>query len=231
MAAARPTRTGLLGGTFDPIHEGHLDVAEAARVALALDEVWLVPSRIPPHRMAGPFASVYHRFQMVALAARDHPGLVASDFELRAPGPSYTSATLQELAKAGFTPWQLFFVAGADAFMDIATWRDYPDVLDRAHFVVVSRPGVPVAVLPTAVPALASRMAHPGPDAAARLDAGGSTVIFLVDATTTNVSSTEIRTRAAEGRPLSGLVPASVDQYIRRHRLYSPTSSADDLHD
>ena len=154
----RARRVGLLGGTFDPIHAGHLDVAEAARRALELDEVRLIPARVPPHRSAGALASADDRLAMVRLAIEGCAHLVASDLELRAPGPSYTSATLRELGRQGWRPTQLFFITGADAFAEIATWRDYPAVLDLAHFAVVSRPGLPVASLPDRLPALAARM-------------------------------------------------------------------------
>jgi len=230
-AGGREPRTGILGGTFDPIHVGHLDAALAAHAALGLDEVWLMPARVPPHRMAAPGASVYHRLAMVALAAAERPGLVPSDFEATAPGPSYTSATLDRLAGTGRQPWQIFFITGADAFVEIATWRDYPAILDRAHFAVVSRPGVPVATLAGRLPALASRLIPA--DAAARVarEEPGSTAVFLVDAPTTAVSSTDIRRRAAAGQSLAGLVPAAVEAYIREHGLYAPSSTADDLHD
>jgi len=231
MTPAREARTGVLGGTFDPIHAGHLDVADAARTELALDEVWLVPSCVPPHRMAGPHASVHHRFAMVALAAADRPGIVASDLELQAPGPSFTSATLNRLAATGRRPWQLFFITGADAFEEITTWRDYPDILDRAHFVVISRPGTPVGSLRRRLPALAPRMIGPDADLERRLVAGGATGVFLLDAATADVSSTDIRRRVASGGSLAGLVPAGVETYIRRHRLYATSSPADDLHD
>lgn len=231
MTPARAARTGVLGGTFDPIHVGHLDVADAARAALALDEVWLVPARVPPHRVAGPSASVYHRFAMVAIAAEGRLGLVASDLEVQAPGPSFTSATLGRLAATGRRPWQLFFITGADAFEEITTWRDYPDILDRAHFVVVSRPGTPVASLRRRLPALASRMIAPGADLERRLAEGGATAIFLLDAATADVSSTDIRRRAARGGSLAGLVPPGVETYIRGHRLYAVGSPADDLHE
>ena len=227
----REVRTGIMGGTFDPIHLGHLDAAAAAQALLGLDEVWLVPARVPPHRMAAPRASVYHRLAMVALAAEGRPGLVASDLELEAPGPSYTSATLARLGGSGLRPWQIFFITGADAFLEIATWRDYPHILDRAHFVVVSRPGHVAAAIAGRLPALAPRIIPPGTDIDADLGRRQSTAVILIDARTTDVSSTDIRRRAAGGESLSGLVPATVEAYIRRHELYGPSSTAGDLHD
>src|SRR5574340_779134 len=138
-----PPSIGVLGGTFDPIHVGHLDAADAARQALSLDRVLVVPASDPPHRPDDPRASVFHRFALVSLAIADRPTFLASDLELQQPGPSYTSLTLQRLASLGYEPSNLFFIVGADAFAEIATWYDYPALLDRAHFAVVTRPGVP----------------------------------------------------------------------------------------
>ena len=234
-------RTGILGGTFDPIHVGHLFVATEAARALALDEVLLLPSRTPPHRPVDPSTSVFQRFAMVALAASTNARLVASDLELLRQGPSYTADTLRMLHAAGHEAWQLFFLAGADAFAEIATWRDYPAVLDLAHFVVCSRPGTPATSLPAGLPDLARRMlpanlasGHPGApcdfaqgrEASVLHETGANTHIFLLDCPTPDVSSTDIRARARAGRPLAGLVPPEVDHYIRRHGLYGASSGA-----
>ena len=212
-------RIGLLGGTFDPIHRGHLDAARAARQALALERVLLVPTKIPPHRAASPRVSGYHRFAMAALAAADDESLVMCDIELRSSEPSYTSTTLEQLALAGYDPSELFFTAGADAFAEIATWHDYPAVLERSHFVAVSRPGCPAPQLRGRLPALAARMRAPS----AGVDDGraaAETSIWLLDVSTTNVSSTELRRRLAEGQPLGDHVPVAVAAYIERHDLY-----------
>src|SRR5262245_15673380 len=153
-------RIGILGGTLDPIHLGHLDTAVAARAALALDRVLLVPSAVPPHRSAQPVASAFHRFAMTALAVNGVEGLASSDLELSArESPSYTADTLVRFhARTGLPRTQIFFITGADAFAEIETWHRYPGVLDLSHFVVVSRPGFPVEALPSRVPALADRM-------------------------------------------------------------------------
>src|SRR5574338_423363 len=112
-------RIGILGGTLDPIHQGHLDTALAARQALALDRVIILPSRVPPHRPQQPLASRYHRFAMTALAVNGIDGLAASDMELCAPGPSYTADTLSRYhAASGMAASQIFFITGADAFAE-----------------------------------------------------------------------------------------------------------------
>ena len=219
------TRFGLFGGTFDPIHEGHLDVARAARRALRLDHVILLPSNIPPHRET-PYASAAQRFAMAALAVVGEDGLVVSDFETRSPGPSYTTSTLNRLEDSGIRIRELFYIAGADAFADIASWKDYPHLLDRCHFVVVSRPKHPAPALRLALPARADRMLDASVSGTCEVPAGPS--IFLVDAPTAPVSSTairrlassEMRREASGALDLTGLVPDLVAAHIRAHELY-----------
>jgi nicotinate-nucleotide adenylyltransferase len=213
-------RLGLFGGTFDPIHRGHLDVAGAARQVLPLDEVWLLPARVPPHRRA-PMASADDRLAMARLAAKDAPGLAVSDLDMASDGPSYTDGTLDRLEKHGIDLETVFFITGADAFREIATWRNYPRLLDRCHFVVVSRRGSSATDLPAALPSLAGRMLNspcPVPPEPS---------IFLVDAPTAPVSSTEVRRRAAEGRPLDDLVPPRVAAYVVERGLYRHTRPSD----
>lgn len=212
-----PAPFGILGGTFDPIHDGHLAVAGAARAALGLDTVQLAPARVPPHR-SGPLVSIYHRFAMVALAAEADASLIACDVGLDSPEPSYTGTLLDQFAQVGHQAAQMVFILGADAFAEIATWRYYPRILDRCHFAVVSRPGLSVTALPARLPALEGRFdltATPPP-------AWPPTPrVFLIDSPTPDVSSTEIRTRARAGRSLEGLVPSAVERYVRRHGLYA----------
>jgi nicotinate-nucleotide adenylyltransferase len=223
------SRIGLLGGTFDPIHFGHLSAATAAREALGLDQVLLLPSHVPPHRPQ-PLASVPHRFGMVSLAVDQEEALLASDLELASPGPSFTSVTLRRLHALGHTPLQLFFITGADAFAEVATWRDYPAFLDDAHFVVVSRGGRPAASVREAVPSLAERMTEVGSSGSIVTPRAGGTRIFLVNRQTPDVSSTAVRARCAAEQPLAGLVPDAVARHIQRHGLYraagSPSSIA-----
>ena len=223
-------RIGILGGTLDPIHLGHLDTALAARAALSLDRVIVLPSHVPPHRQHQPLASPYHRFAMTALAVNGVDGLAASDMELCAPGPSYTADTLTRFqAVSGLAASQIFFITGADAFAEIEAWFRYPEVLDLAHFAVVSRPGFPVSALPARVPGLAPRMLRAGDVKTAPTQLA----IYLVEAGTSDVSSTEVRRRRRAGEPLTGLVPPSVDIHIRQHDLYTDVhaaSRADHLH-
>ena len=210
MTAAR---TGILGGTFDPVHYGHLDAAAAAQAALALDEVVFLPSHVPPHRQVHPRASGYHRFALVALAIQGHGRFRVSEDELTRDGPSFTIETLRRLHERGYQPTQLFFILGADAFADIATWREFPAVLDAAHFVVVTRPGANLDAALARNPTLAGRVSTDE-----RKCSG--TGIFFVTANTRDVSSTAIRARLAAGHAIDDLVPGPVAAYIEGNDLY-----------
>ncbi|TAK15205.1 MAG: nicotinate-nucleotide adenylyltransferase [Acidobacteria bacterium] len=208
--------TGLLGGTFDPVHLGHLDVAHAALRALSLDQVLFIPANIPPHRHA-PRASGADRLAMVTLAIAGEPRFAASAIELEAAGTSYTAVTIDRMVAAGRTREDLCFIAGADAFAGVASWHDYPALLDRCHFAVVSRPGFPASAVRTRMPAFADRMI----DAKDRYQTPARTSIFLIDAPTAPVSSTDVRACIDRGAPLTGLVPDVVAGYIDAHRLYT----------
>lgn len=230
-------RLGILGGTLDPIHCGHLEAARAAREALQLTDVLVLPSRVPPHRAVQPVASPFHRFAMAALAVNGLAGMRASDAELGISGPSYTADTLDRLREEGTDPAQIFFITGADAFAEIATWHRYPEVLDLAHFVVVSRPGHAIDAMARRLPALASRMRAIDPPAGRHRESLREPSILLIDANTPDVSSTTVRDRLRSGESISGLVPAAVERHIRQHGLYGVTvrreadlTAADQLH-
>ena len=201
MPASR--RVGLLGGTFDPIHSGHLDVARAAQRELDLTAVHVLPANVPPHRPQ-PIASAYHRFAMTAIAVAGVKGWRASDLELRMPPPSFTAHTLRHYHARGYGAGELFFLIGADAFKEIEHWYDYPAILEAARFVVISRPGYRVNTV------------EPGSTIE---EAAGA---IFIDAETTDVSSSAIRRARAEGRPITGLVPPGVQQHIEQHGLYTP---------
>ena len=215
-------RLGLLGGTFDPIHYGHLDAAAAARQALALGEIRLLPSHDPPHKPADPRATAFHRFALVALAIDGLDGYSVSDAELLRTGPSYTVETLRRLHRDGWLPGQIFFILGSDAFAEIATWREFPAVLDTAQFVVIARPGTTLEAASARTPALRGRLRS----AEETSDPSG-TSIFLVEARTRDVSSSTIRARLAARQPIDDLVPAAVARHIAAHHLYG---AVDDLH-
>jgi nicotinate-nucleotide adenylyltransferase len=202
----RVQRIGLLGGTFDPIHVGHLEAASAVRAAVGLDQVLVVPAHDPPHRDADPHASAFHRFAMICLAIAGRPEYRASDVELRRHGPSYTALTLRDLHTEGWTPEQLYFIVGADAFAEIASWYDFPAILDACRFAVVARPGMTLEAAVARTPSLRERV--------------GRTIV-LVEAATPAVSSTAIRARLMSGGSIDGMVPAAVAQHIAAHELYA----------
>lgn len=228
-------RLGVLGGTFDPIHLGHIAAAEAAQHALSLDAMVLIPSRIPPHRAQPATASADDRLAMAQLVAAEFPGWSASRIEIDRQGKSYTYDTLLELARKPALSerdtsqsnvsreskgTQIFFVIGADAFAEIATWSRYPAVLDLANFVVVSRPGITLDSLRERVPS-AFRTNPPCTPSDLRVLGSEKTCVILVEAPTPDVSSTEIRRRVRAGQSVSGLVSAAVSDYIAARGLYS----------
>jgi nicotinate-nucleotide adenylyltransferase len=201
-------RLGVLGGTFDPIHYGHLDAAAAARETLSLDDVLFVPARDQPLRTNGPHASAFHRFAMAVLATNGCRGYRVSEMEVAREGMSYSIDTLAQLHADGWTPSQIFFILGADAFAEIAHWRGYPGILDAAQFAVVARPGVTLESVIGRMPELRPR-------------------VSLVEARTRDVSSTTIRQRLAAGDPIDDMVPTAVARHILAHHLYG---AVDDLH-
>lgn len=209
-------RRGWLGGTFDPIHCGHLDVARVAHEALDLERVTLVPSRVPPHRPQ-PTASAADRAAMARLAAAE-PWLDVSTIEIDGQGPSYTATTMDRLEALGVDLRTLVVITGADAFVGILSWHRVNTLLDRVDFAVVSRPGYPAPELRRALPALAARMVAPE-----AWPSESHPRIVLVDAPTAPVSSTQVRAAITAGQSLRGLVPEPVEAYIAHHGLYRRT--------
>jgi len=223
--AQHPQRIGVLGGTFDPIHHGHLAAARSAERALRLHQLWFIPSARPPHRSDPPHASFPARLGMLQQAIGESPGWQTCDLESRRAGPSFTFDTLVALQDQGpdrkaLSPSQIFFIIGADAFAEIESWHRYPDVLEQAHFVVITRPGYELETLRQRLPPLASRMVDVPQDA--DFD---TPHIFLVSSLTPNVSSSDIRRRLQVGEPIEGLVPTAVAAYISQHHLYKRGST------
>jgi nicotinate-nucleotide adenylyltransferase len=210
--------TGLVGGTFDPVHLGHLDVAHAAQSALGLDRMVFIPAKQPPHR-GTPAAGAADRLAMLELAIAGQPHWETSSIELDADGPSYTDVTLGRWiarTSAAERDLTLCFVVGADAFAGIAQWHRYPALFDRCHFAVVSRPGFSALDAPARLPALARRMVV----AKQQYQTPTEPCIFLIDARTAPVSSTDVRALIDRGASLAGMVPDAVAAYIDAHRLY-----------
>jgi nicotinate-nucleotide adenylyltransferase len=223
-------RLGVLGGTFDPIHYGHLRAGETAQSTLALDEIRVVPAHDPPHRALDPRASAFHRFALIALAIDGRPNWRLSDAEVTRSGPSYTAHTLRSLHQEGWRRSQIFFILGSDAFAEIATWFEFPAVLDEANFVVIARPGTGLDAAIARTPALVSRVQtvqQPHKQASSdRIRTG----IFPIETQTPDISSSDIRGRLAAKLPTDDLMPAPVARYIQNHHLYGSVAAVGDLH-
>ena len=213
-------RIGLFGGTFNPIHNGHLRAAADVQAAFRFDRVLFVPSYIPPHKESAPVASAADRFRMVELACLGHPGFEASSIEVEARETSYSILTLSRIK--GLYPGALvFFILGVDAFLEIGTWREYERVLRECLFVVTGRPGFD---LESAAGVLGGRLSGriyrvaegESPDESLFSRFG----VFLLPIKPLDISSTDIRRRVREGLSIAGLVPPAVEAYIHRHGLY-----------
>ncbi len=215
-------RIGLLGGTFNPVHSGHLRAAQEVSRIFSLDRVLFVPSYIPPHKQAAEAATPEDRFAMVELAVRNHPRFIASPLEIEAQEKSYSVITLEKVRTLYPGAW-IFFILGIDAFMEIDTWKSYRKVLEQCRFVVISRPGYDLAearcVLPEEYAGWIHSRSEPG---AAPVDDGllRRFRIFTVPIRAIAVSSTEIRRKIRQGEALRGLLPKAVEAYIRKHNLY-----------
>jgi nicotinate-nucleotide adenylyltransferase len=205
---------GVLGGTFDPVHLGHLHVASGVRTALDIPRVLLVPCSIPPHKVRPGLTSSEHRLAMLRLAVAGRDGLEASSLELDRGGVSYTIDTLRAL-RQDRRPAPVF-VLGLDALLEIRLWREYEALLEEFDLIAVDRPGSDLrAVRASLEPDLAFRLV-----AADSGSLGGGGRIHHLQIPPMPVSSSEVRALAARGMPLDGLVPPEVAGYIQSHGLY-----------
>lgn len=196
-----PDRLGILGGTFDPIHIGHLIIASYAAEAIGLGRVLFMPAQTPPHKSRRDISPAVHRVAMVNLAIAADQRFELSDLDLRSDGPSFTSDLLARVHREHPTE-ELFFIAGADSLRDFPTWNEPQVILEHAHLAIASRPGTVVtdATL-TAVPDLRNRST-------------------LFESPLIEVSSSGIRDRVRKGTTIRYLVPDEVQRYIRDRRLY-----------
>ncbi len=196
-------RLGILGGTFDPIHHGHLVAAEEARHRLQLDGVLFVPAGIPPHKPTRPISAAHHRLRMVELAIAGKPYFSLSRVDVDRPGLSYTVETL-ELLRAEWGPGPIFFfIEGADSLTDITTWYKPRRLIELCELAVVTRGGVEIDLtrLEEQLPGLNDR-------------------VHWVPMPRLEISSSDLRARVQAGRPISYLVPPAVEAYIRERGLY-----------
>ncbi len=194
-------RTGVLGGSFDPIHYGHLAIAEEVRVVLQLNRVLIIPAGEQPLKPRGSVAAPFHRLAMARLACVGNPFFEVSSIEIDRPGLSYTYITLQLLYDQGFD--DLYLILGADSVADLPRWREVRRILELAHIVGVSRPGASfdLAYLSQIVPGLMERL-------------------IVIDGPRLDISSTDLRRRVAQGRPIRYQTPDAVVAYIETHELY-----------
>jgi nicotinate-nucleotide adenylyltransferase len=200
-------RLGLYGGTFDPIHLGHLILAEQCREACGLDQVWLVVAGSPPHKPGGRTA-VGHRLEMVRIAIAGHPAFVASDIEAKRPGPHYSVETLEAIRR-DHPDDELFFLIGADSLADLPSWREPGRIAQLATIVVVNRPGIEEVER--------DRLPDLGP---------GSRPLEWVAIPPVGIASSDLRRRLAEGRSVRYMVPRGVEAYIEAHGLYRDAGAA-----
>jgi len=220
----------IFGGTFDPVHRGHLAVARAAQKRYKLGRIYFVPADVPPHKQRQPVTPFHHRYAMLALALAGQKDFLASLME--GPGeesgrpPSYTLDTMRRFRAVLPASDRLFFLVGIDSFLEIATWHEAETLLREVEFIVASRPGFSLADVAEALPAKlrpADNDLQPlrGREARGELTLGAVRIHLLPDVDV-DVSATQARAAAARGRPLQPLVGKAVADYIRKMHLYKP---------
>ena len=212
-------RLGILGGTFDPIHYGHLRIAEEVCEDLGLEKVLLIPGAAPPHKGKKRISPFIDRFTMTMMAAQGSPLLEALDLEGRRHGLSYSIDTLKEVRRLFGPDLELFFIIGMDAFLDIKTWKRYDDLFKEANFVVIKRPGVPDKDFGPLVLSMDLGF-QPGEEVNSYyLPSWGHSIVYK-ELTLLEISSTRIRELAACGKSIRFLAPESVRSYIVEKGLY-----------
>lgn len=208
-------RVGILGGTFDPIHYGHLRFAEESRELFALEEVIFIPCGLPPHKEANKIGPAEKRLKMVELAVSGNSRFCVWDIEIKRPWLSYSVETIREIKERYGPGMELFFLVGYDAFQEIGTWKDYQELLSLCHFVVATRAGhgggLPLEIEP---------LFCYDEKARCYLHKAGSR-LYLTEITALDISSTRIREAVQGGRSIRYLVPREVEEYIKREGLYS----------
>lgn len=195
---------GVLGGTFDPIHNGHIAVAEEVRTRLNLTEILFVPAGQPWLKEARPILAAEHRIQMVRLAIAEEPYFKLATIEIDRAGPSYTVDTITELQAQPGSGDELFFILGWDNLAQLPQWREPSRLIKMCRLVAVPRPGYSL----------------PNLDSLEAVIPGLSRRLIILDKPEIDIDATEIRNRVAQGLPISHLVPEPVDDYIRQHKLY-----------
>jgi len=211
-------KIGLFGGTFDPVHLGHLRVAEEIREQFGLEKIIFIPAHLPPHKKNA-VAQADHRYEMVRMAIADNPYFAVSNIELRRQGNSYSFDTIGHFSREYGPDGELFFIMGVDAFREIHTWKQYPEFFSLCNFVVMSRPGSYEPEPEKNIPGDFAAMCTFNHEGRFYEHQSGRRTYFcrisLLD-----ISSTGVRQAVREGRSVKYLVPDSVAGYILRHNLY-----------
>jgi nicotinate-nucleotide adenylyltransferase len=221
--AAHPRRIGIFGGTFDPVHVGHLRCAEEARELLGLERIIFIPSANPPHKRHQPVAAAAQRLAMVRLAISGNPGFRVSSIELDRPGHTYTVDTLRAL-RTRARDARFVFLIGVDAFREIHTWKDYRTLFTLTDFAILARPPHRVTSLRRLLPVATRRNFCYGPDQLTVLHRSGNR-ISLLNSTALDLSASSIRQRARRGQSIRYLVVPSAERYIAHHGLYQRGST------
>ena len=222
-------RIAIYGGTFDPVHLGHLEIGRKVSQLFAIDEFLFMPARVAPHKVDQQAASAFDRYAMLALATQHEPGLTVSRFELDGPGRQYTVDTLAHFRSSCGEFVDLFFVMGADSWEEITTWKEWQRLMTLANLIVVTRPGHQTLIedFAGATSQIVDLRSENSP---ATVDTGEGQAprIFITDAVMMDVSATAVRgaVRAEDDEELERLVPSSVADYIRKYGLYRNTNEA-----
>lgn len=214
-----PQRIGVMGGTFDPVHLGHLRIAEEAVEELELDEVIFIPAALPPHKPGMSILPFAHRWNMLQLALAGHPRFLPSDLENRLPGKSYTVITLRRLHEERGEDAEFFFFVGLDAFLELNTWWHFQELFRLAHIVVLRRPGYVLDDVGDFLHRKVSPLFIDEPDSRLFRHPELLTVHYLRNSCLA-ISSTDIRRLVARGRSIRYLVLPEIMRYIHENELY-----------
>ncbi len=235
MTTTRRQRIALYGGTFDPVHVGHMTVARNLSESFVLDEVLFIPAHVAPHKRNAMVSPALHRHAMLALATQQDSRLRISTVELDAPEKPYTVDTLARFRSEMGAATRLFFIMGADSWEEITTWREWERVLSLTDQLIVTRPGYELTTGHVSEPIrerIVDVRGASNEDITRAVEAGDGAKIFLTDAATVDVSSTGVRcvVREREAADLSALVAPPVADYIKKYRLYREAHETESNH-
>ena len=219
-------RIGLFGGTFDPIHIGHLRAATEVKQGFDLDQIVFIPAALPPHKTQGAVSGAADRLQMVEIAIRGDSGFTVSDIELQRSGPSYSIDTINHFKTSTPKDTGMFFISGLDAFLEIDTWKSYTELLNQVPFIVIARPIFNCSDLSSRWKRLESFIKskisekYKFSESAACFVHPNTKPIYIFDVTSLDISSTRIRDLIKKGHPIKFIVPKAVENYIKSRGLY-----------